>query len=226
MSLLTITDLSVNVTDKQVIDGVSANISRGQIVLLTGPNGSGKSSLANTLLGNSFWQVTGGAIAFDGRDLLSMTPDERARSGLYVAWQSPVAIPGISVFTLCKAAYEAVGNKIDSVVAFKKQLDVFAERVGLTKEHIGRSVNEGFSGGERKRLELLQMLLLQPKLVVLDEIDSGLDEVGRAMVVAIIQELQKQGTAAIVISHYKDLLRSMRVDARWEMKHGRLHARI
>lgn len=226
MLLLEIKELAVEVVNKRVIEELTVNVRRGEIVLLTGPNGSGKTSLAQTLMGNRQYIVTSGTVKMNDQDLLKMSPGERARSGLFVAWQAPVTIPGVSVFTICKTAYEARGMEITSVVEFKKELERLAERVGLTKEHIGRSVNEGFSGGERKRLELLQILLLLPKLVVLDEIDSGLDEAGRGLVVEIIQELKSKGTAIVVISHYKNLLDSVKVEQKWEMSHGRLQTRI
>lgn len=226
MPLLDIKNLSVEVEGKRVIEGLAARVIEGEVVLLTGPNGSGKSSLANTLLGSKQWTVTRGQVMFEGRDLLAMTPDERARAGVMVAWQTPVTIPGVSVFTLCKAALSARGNKIGSVVEFKRKLDTLALRVGLTAEHIGRAINEGFSGGERKRLELLQLLLLEPRLVVLDEIDSGLDEGGRRMVGEVVQEQKARGCAVIVISHYKDLLDPALIDTRWEMRRGRLQTGV
>jgi Fe-S cluster assembly ATP-binding protein len=155
-----------------------------------------------------------------------MSSDERARAGLYVAWQSPITIPGVSVFSLCKVSYEAIGQTITTLTEFKHHLEALAVRVGLTKEHISRNVNEGFSGGERKRLELLQLLLLTPKLAVLDEIDSGLDARGIKIVAEIMRELVAQGTSFILITHSKRLLDEMVVDHTWEMKHGKISAGI
>lgn len=222
--IISITDLVARVKDKEVISDLTLEIIPGQVVAISGKNGSGKSSLAMTLLGSEQYEVKSGKISFMGEDLLKMSIDERARSGLYVAWQNPVAIPGVSVFTLCKAMCEAREIKIKSLVAFKEELEQLAERVGLTKQHIGRSVNDGFSGGERKRLELLQILLIKPRLVVLDEVDSGLDVQGRELILSVIDELRKDEAGVLVISHYEQLLKQIKVDTAWEMVNGRLYA--
>jgi Fe-S cluster assembly ATP-binding protein len=221
-SLLSITDLQVAVENKTVIKGLTLKLSPGQTAFLMGANGSGKSSLANVLLGNPNYLVTAGKIVFDSQDLLSMSSDERAKAGLFVAWQNPISIPGVSVFNLCKSSYEALGNTITSLTEFKKSLEDLAERVGLTREHIVRNVNEGFSGGEKKRLELLQLLLLKPKLAVLDEIDSGIDSEGIKMTVKVLKELKNQGMSVILITHNKRLLDEVVADQTWEMAHGRL----
>lgn len=225
--MLSIRGLTVKVDGKKVIEDLSCEIDSRELVALTGPNGSGKSSLASALIGNSGYKVTTGKIEFEGQDLQGKSPDERAKAGLYVAWQQPIAIPGVTVFSLCKSAYEALRQAqgklgIESVVEFKNFLEELAIEVGLTKAHVVRDINDGFSGGERKRLELLQLILLKPKLAVLDEIDSGLDEDGRQMVAKVVQEMNKQGTAFLIISHYKDLLAKIGVKKIWELKNGKL----
>lgn len=225
MDLLSVKNLQVHVEDKRVLDGVDFHIGSGEVATIMGANGSGKSSLAATLMGDSRYKIQDlgeGKVEFNGKNLLAMTVDERAKAGLYVCWQNPVMIPGVSVFSLCKASYEALGNRIEKLTEFKQKLELIAERVGLTKEHVGRSVNEGFSGGEKKRLELLQLLLLEPKLVILDEIDSGLDSAGVKLVVDIITEMKKKGTSFILITHNKRLLDEVSVDTTWEMSHGKL----
>ncbi len=224
--LLLINNLQVTVDDKVVVDQLSLELSAGETAFLMGANGSGKSSLANVLMGNPTYSVKGGEILFDEQNLLSMSNDERARAGLFVAWQNPISIPGVTVFNLCKSSYEAMGNKIDSLTEFKKKLAELAVKVGLTSKHIARNINEGFSGGEKKRLELLQLLLLNPKLAVLDEIDSGIDSEGIKMTVQILKEMKKQGTSVILITHNKRLLDEVEADHTWEMKNGRLSTRV
>lgn len=212
MELLSISDLGVEVEEKTVLSDLGIEVDRAQVVALMGPNGGGKSSLANTLLGNSQYEIKKGRVVFDGKNLLGMKTDERARAGLFVGWQTPVTIPGVSVFNLCKSVYQSLPpnrqkyGEIKSVVEFKKKLEELATRVGLSKEHVVRNVNEGFSGGERKRLELLQLLLLSPKLAVLDEIDSGLDIDALKMVGEVVKEMKKMGTSFLLITHYKKLL--------------------
>mgnify|MGYP001589745100 CR=1 FL=1 len=218
--LLEIKDLQVAIETKTVIDNFNLEIEAGKVLVLMGPNGSGKSSLAMTLMGDSRYKITNdlASVEFRGKDLLTFSPDQRAREGVYVAWQNPVSIPGVSVFSLCKASYEACGNKLGELVGFKKRLEKLTEKVDLPKEYIGRNVNEGFSGGEKKRLELLQLLLLQPKLAILDEIDSGLDVDGLKKVADIVNEMKAGGTTFILITHYKKLLDYVDVDQICVMK--------
>lgn len=223
--LLKISNLQVAVESKAVIDVAEFEINRGQVVALMGANGSGKSSLAMTLLGDPRYKITENnktKIQLDGVDLIKTSSDERSKSGIFVAWQNPVTIPGVSVFSLCKASYEAQGNILGELVGFKKKLEKLAQKVDLTKKYVGRDVNDGFSGGEKKRLELLQLLLLEPKLAILDEIDSGLDVDGLKMVAKIVNELKKKGTAFILITHYKKLLDYIDVDRVCIMKKGKV----
>lgn len=206
MPVIRVRGLSADVGKLKVLNGVDLDICPGEVHALMGPNGSGKSSLTMTLMGSRQYIVKSGEIYLEKDNLLSLTIDERARRGLFVAWQNPLSIPGVSVFSLCKTAYEAQGHNVTSVVAFRDMLSELLLRVGLTREHLGRSMNEGFSGGEKKRLELVQLLLLKPKLALLDEIDSGLDVDALKLVGDVVAELAKKGTSFLLITHYKRLL--------------------
>ena len=207
--------MSVKVEDKVVLRDMNLEIGEGEIHALMGPNGSGKSSLANVLMGNSNYVIESGKIFFESKNLLTMNSDERARKGLFIAWQNPVMIPGVSVFSLCKASYEAQGKTIEKLTEFKQKLEALAQRVGMNKDYVGRNVNEGFSGGERKRLELLQLLLLEPKLAVFDEIDSGLDSAGVKILIKIMQDRHKAGTGFLLITHNKKILDELDVEKVW-----------
>lgn len=222
--LLKIKDLQVRAELKTVIDNFNLEVGAGKVLVLMGANGSGKSSLAMTLMGDPRYKVTSSSsvVEFNGKDLLSSSLDQRVRDGVFVAWQNPVSIPGVSVFSFCKASYEACGNMLGELVGFKKRLEGLAEKVDLPKEYISRNVNEGFSGGEKKRLELLQLLLLQPKLAILDEIDSGLDIDGLKRVAEIVNEMRVGGTTFILITHYKKMLDYIDVDQICVMKAGKV----
>ncbi len=208
--LLEISQLSVSVASREVLTKVDLSVGKGEITALMGANGSGKTSLAQTLLGNGNFNTEAGKVTFMGKDLLSMSIDERSRAGLYVAWQNPVAVPGVSVLSYLRVIYEAHGNKIETLVKFREQVRELLHTVGLTDEVLQRNLNEGFSGGEKKRFELLQLILLRPRLAILDEIDSGLDVDGLRMVSEIIGEMKE--TAFILITHYKKLLDYVKVD--------------
>ncbi len=208
-SILDINNLQITVEEKVVLDGFNLSIKEGQVVALLGPNGSGKSSVAMTLLGNSNYKVSDfSKIQFLGKNLKELSVDERAKAGLYIAWQNPVSIPGVTVFNFCKSITTQTG----SLVEFKKYLEDLLVKVGLPKEYIGRGVNEGFSGGERKRLEMLQLLLLSPKLAVLDEVDSGLDTKGVQILAEIVNELKAKGTSFLLITHNTKLTDKVKVD--------------
>lgn len=208
-SILDIKNLQITVEEKVVLEGFNLLISEGQVVALLGPNGSGKSSVAMTLLGNPNYKVADTSrIEFLGKDLMQLSVDERAKAGLYIAWQNPVSIPGVTVFNFCKSITTQTGT----LVEFKKYLEDLLVKVGLPQEYLSRGVNEGFSGGERKRLEMLQLLLLAPKLAVLDEVDSGLDSKGVQILAEVINELKEKGTSFLLITHNTKLTDKVKVD--------------
>ncbi len=225
--VLEIEGLTAEIAGKRVLREVSLKLKLGEVVALVGGNGGGKSSLASVLMGDARYQVSGvKSASLAQRDLLAMPVDERAREGLIVAWQNPVAIPGVSVLALARAAYEASGKKIEKLVAFKQKVEVLAQEVGLKNDNVERAVNDGFSGGEKKRLEMLQLLLLRPKVAVLDEIDSGLDRAGRELVVKIVNQLKAEGTAFVVITHYEEMISALGASQVLEMKDGQLQPRL
>lgn len=224
--VLEVAGLRAQIAKKEVLREVSLQIREGEVVAVVGANGGGKSSLADVLMGNEQYTVSSKQLLFEGQDISGMTVDQRAKAGLYVAWQNPVTIPGVSVFALCKAAYEASGGKVGKLVDFKERLVELAVRVGLSAEHIARFINDGFSGGEKKRLELLQLLLLKPRLAILDEIDSGLDVLGRELVVETIMELKKSKTAFLVITHYEQMIKTIGASQVLEMINGQLSPRL
>lgn len=214
--LLEITNLEVSVDSKIVLRNFAIKVNEGEVVALMGNNGSGKTTLAQVLMGNPKFEIRNTKVTFDGKNLLAMSADARSRAGLYSAWQNPVTIPGVTVFNLCKSSYEAHGYKISKLVELKQKLEELAVKVGLTKDYVSRNVNEGFSGGERKRLELLQLLLLKPKLAILDEIDSGLDSDGVKILIKIVTQMKQAGTAFVIITHSKKLAKEMGVDVIWK----------
>jgi len=221
--------LRVSVAEKSIINGLDFEIYPGEVVALMGPNGSGKSSFALCLMGDSRYEIDANSKAeFLGKNMLAMDASERAKNGLFVAWQNPVTIPGVSLFNMCRASYDAIftfqkkNKEYKSLVELKKKLETLSELVGLSKSIISRNVNEGFSGGEKKRLELMQLLLLKPKVAILDEIDSGLDVDGLKMVAKIIKQVQREGAAIILITHYKKLLEYVEVNTVCVMKEGKI----
>lgn len=204
--MLKIRNLRVSVDNKNVVKDINLFISGGEVHALMGKNGSGKSSLALAIAGHPVYEVEDGGVMFEGENLLEMKPDERTRMGIFLAFQSPVAIPGVTVFHFLRQSYEIVTGKHGDVKDFKDEVVVLLEKLGLSEDFLNRYVNDGFSGGERKKMEVLQILLLKPKLAILDEIDSGLDVDSLKMVAGTIRELVKGGDVAfLVISHYRRL---------------------
>jgi Fe-S cluster assembly ATP-binding protein len=216
--ILDIQNLQVTVEGKIVLKEFDLLVEPGEVVALVGPNGSGKSSLAMTLLGDSKYKITGAnsLIMLAGQEINSVGVEERSRMGLFVSWQAPLQIPGITVFSLCRETIVAHGKKIDSLVDFRKQVEELAKKVGLGSEYVKREVNVGFSGGERKRLEMLQLLLLAPKVAVLDELDSGLDTSGVDALIKIIGEMKVKGTSFVLITHNQKLIDQLEIEKVWK----------
>lgn len=208
--MLKINNLHANIEGKEILKGLNLTINAGEIHAIMGPNGAGKSTLASVLAGREEYEVTEGSIDFDGKDLLEMSPDARACEGLFLAFQYPVEIPGVSMTNFMRASVDAVreynGLPKLNATEFLKLMREKQAFVELHKELTNRSVNEGFSGGEKKRNEIFQMAMLEPKLAVLDETDSGLDIDALRIVAGGVNKLSNENNAFIVITHYQRLL--------------------
>jgi len=220
--MLKITNLRVKIEEKEILKGVDLAIGKGEVLALMGPNGSGKSSLALTVIGNPKYKVTEGKIAFEGEDLLTMNPDERANKGIYLAFQYPASIPGVTVREMLLAALRQKNKEIKfSALELKKTVEIEAERLHLGPELLSRGLNEGFSGGEKKKMEILQMRILKPKFLILDEIDSGLDIDALATIARNVAEMVKEnGMSVLVITHYQRILNYLTPNKVVVMKDG------
>ena len=225
---LIVRDLHVAVGEKVILKGVNLELGKGEIHALMGPNGSGKSTLANVLMGNPFYQVIKGEVLFKGEDLLAMSPDERARKGLFIAFQYPVSIPGVSFASFLRTAVSArrgYEKELMPISEFQKLVREKLELLQLDPSILTRYVNDGFSGGEKKRAEILQLAMLEPEIAILDETDSGLDIDGVKVVAEGIQTLYErtQGNLGILlITHYSRILKYIRPHTVHVMFDGRL----
>jgi Fe-S cluster assembly ATP-binding protein len=205
MAKLIIKNLKVAVKGQPILKGVNLTVNEGETVALLGPNGHGKSTLLAAIMGNPAYEVTDGSIELDGKDLLKMTPDVRSKAGLFLAMQYPSEIPGLNSADFLKAAMNAHREKPMSLFEFYNSLQSAYKELGIPFEMSKRNLNEGFSGGEKKRNEMLQMRLLQPKIAMLDEIDSGLDVDAMQIVAEAIRKEQARGAGFLIVSHYARL---------------------
>ncbi|HXB26279.1 MAG TPA: Fe-S cluster assembly ATPase SufC [Gemmatimonadaceae bacterium] len=224
--MLDIRDLHATVGDKEILRGISLSVGAGEIHAIMGPNGSGKSTLAQVLAGHPAYEVTGGSVTYDGEDLLAMAPEERAQKGLFLAFQYPVEIPGVTNGYFLRAGYNAIrkAKGLEEVDLFEFD-DIVKERLQLVDMDPGmlkRAVNSGFSGGEKKRNEILQMAVLEPRLAVLDETDSGLDIDALRVVSDGVNKLRRPDNATIVVTHYQRLLNYIVPDFVHVLVNGRI----
>jgi Fe-S cluster assembly ATP-binding protein len=203
---LEVQNLHVRTEEREILHGVDLVVKKGETHALMGPNGSGKSTLANTLMGNPSYEVTEGRILLDGEDLTEADPDERARAGLFMAFQYPATIPGVSVANFLRMAVNARREEPIKVKEFGAMLGENMDLLKISRDFTSRYLNEGFSGGEKKRNEILQMAVLEPKLAVLDETDSGLDIDALRVVAGGVNQLLTPNNAIIVVTHYQRLL--------------------
>jgi Fe-S cluster assembly ATP-binding protein len=224
--VLDIHDLHANVGDKEILRGITLSVAAGEIHAIMGPNGSGKSTLAQVLAGHPAYEVTGGTVTYDGEDLLALDPEERAQRGLFLAFQYPVEIPGVTNAYFLHAAYNAIRKSkgLGEVDLFEFD-DIMKDRlrlVDMDPDMLKRSVNTGFSGGEKKRNEILQMAVLEPRLAVLDETDSGLDIDALRIVADGVNKLRRPDNATIVVTHYQRLLNYIVPDVVHVLANGRI----
>ena len=224
--MLQIRNLHAAIADKEILKGIDLEIKKGEIHAIMGPNGSGKSTLSSVLVGNPNYEVTEGEVLFEGQDLLELEPEERAHLGLFMSFQYPVEIPGVSMVNFMRAALneKRKAQGLDPIPAaeFLKLMKQKRELVELDNKLASRSVNEGFSGGEKKRNEIFQMAMLEPKLAILDETDSGLDIDALRIVAKGVNELRSPENATIVITHYQRLLDYIRPDYVHVLYKGRI----
>jgi Fe-S cluster assembly ATP-binding protein len=212
---LKIKDLHATIEDKPILRGVNLEIQTGEIHAIMGPNGSGKSTLANVLLGHPSYTVTSGEIWFNGESLLDLAPNERAQKGLFLAFQYPVAVNGLTVGKFLKRALEVRlnGDAKMNVTGYIKDLRAEMDYLEIDQQFINRYLNEGFSGGEKKRMEILQMLMLKPTLAILDETDSGLDIDALKIVAKGVNRLRTEDFGSLIITHYQRILNHIKPDA-------------
>ncbi len=223
--LLEIKDLHVEVENNEILKGLSLTINRGEIHAIMGPNGSGKSTLANTLMGHPNYKVTKGEIIFKGQNILELGPDERAALGLFLAFQYPHEVPGVTLFNFLRTAVNSIQKKrtgediekdrkksASSILQFSKKLNEYMKLLGIEESFSKRYVNEGFSGGEKKRAEILQLAMLKPDLAILDETDSGLDIDALKLVSEGVNKITTTEQSILVITHYQRLLDYIKPD--------------
>jgi Fe-S cluster assembly ATP-binding protein len=214
--MLIIKDLHASIGDKEILKGLNLEIRAGEVHAIMGPNGSGKSTLSAVLTGNPAFEVTSGSVSFDGRDLLSMSPEERSCAGIFLSFQYPVEIPGVSMVNFMRAAINAHRKyRNEQPLSAGEFLKLIREKqavVEMDKNLVNRAVNEGFSGGEKKRNEIFQMAVLEPRLAILDETDSGLDIDALRIVANGVNQLKRSDNAIVVITHYQRLLDYIRPD--------------
>ncbi len=212
-SLFSVTDLTVGIGSKEILHSVSTSFQQSKVTVIMGPNGSGKSTFTQGIMGNPEYEVSG-SLAFEGTDITTLSTEERARLGIFLAFQSPLAIPGVSVMNVLRAALSEktkAGEKFDAL-SLLKEVKAHAAALHIPEALLSRGINDGFSGGERKKMEILQALVLKPKFAMFDEIDTGLDVDALKLVAGGIDTLRKNGTGVLVITHYNRILKYLTPD--------------
>ncbi|MBL7574981.1 Fe-S cluster assembly ATP-binding protein [Peptoniphilus asaccharolyticus DSM 20463] len=207
--LLRIENLSAGVEDKEILKNINLTVNYGEVHVIMGPNGSGKSTLANVLMNNPQYQVTSGKIFLDGEDVTEQTTDKRAKKGMFMSFQTPMEVSGITVENFIRTAKSTIQDENISILKFKKELKNEMDKLDFDESYASRYLNQGFSGGEMKKNEILQMLILNPKLAILDETDSGLDVDATRVVSEGIARFASEDNAVIIITHHRELIKSV-----------------
>ncbi|TQI68817.1 Fe-S cluster assembly ATPase SufC [Clostridium sp. KNHs216] len=212
MSLLEIKNLRVSADDKAILKGINLSVGQGEIHVLMGPNGGGKSTLVNTVMGHPQYRVDEGSIVFDGKDITREPTNERAKAGLFLSFQNPEEVPGVTLENFMRTSRTAITGKPVKLFAYQKDLKGKMEELGMDGEYASRYLNVGFSGGEKKKSEILQMLMLNPKLAILDETDSGLDVDAVKIVSQGVEKFKNRDNSLLVITHNTKILEYLNVD--------------
>ncbi len=221
-NLLEIKDVKAEVDGKEILKGLNLTIKRGEIHAIMGPNGSGKSTLCNVIMGNPHYKVTDGEILFEGENIVNLKVNERAKKGIFLSFQSPEEIPGITVDNFIRTSLNAVTNKNMPMLQFAKSMKEKMDMLDMKPEYRTRYLNVGFSGGEKKKSEILQMAMLNPKLVMLDEIDSGLDIDALRVVAETVRKLKAEDMSILIITHYNRILDYLEPDVISVLAHGKI----
>ena len=221
-TILEIKDLRAGIGEEEILHGVDLTINKGETHVLMGPNGAGKSTLGNVIMGNPVYHVEGGSILFEGNALLGLSADKRAAAGLFMSFQNPLEVPGLSMEAFLRGAIRERTGKPVKVFAFKKQIEETLELLHMDASYVERDLNVGFSGGEKKKAEIFQMLMLQPKFAILDETDSGLDVDAVRTVSKGIEIFRKNGGTLLIITHSTRILEALEVDRTHVLKDGRI----
>lgn len=220
--ILNVKSLKVDAGESEILHGVDLKIGKGETHVLMGPNGAGKSTLGYALMGHPSYEVTSGSAEFAGEDLLDMTPDKRSKAGLFLSFQNPVEVPGVSLLDFLRTSYEQKGNKI-SLLKFRKLVKEKMQILNMDESYLERSLNTGFSGGEKKKAEILQLLILEPKLAILDETDSGLDiDAVKTVSIGVENYRKNNDGGLLIITHSTRILEALHVDKTHIMVSGRI----
>ena len=220
---LEVKDLHVSVQDKEILHGIDLNIKKGEVHVLMGPNGTGKSTLGYALIGNPKYEITQGSIVFNGEDLTEESVDKRAKAGMFLSFQNPLEVPGVTLSSFIRSALEQITGERTKVWDFKKKLKATMDILDMDHEYADRDLNVGFSGGEKKKAEILQLLMLEPSFAILDETDSGLDVDAVRTVSAGIEEYQRRCKGSLlIITHSTKILESLKVDKTHVMIEGKI----